>query len=89
MGLQMLPKWACPDWWPWRWEMCHEFRSISHPVFFPKRDGVIVSWEWCVDLKWEWGWLFYFPHLLYLATFLPTTCRWSLTRRGLNGYKSF
>jgi hypothetical protein len=85
MGLEMLPRWACPLWWPWRWETSDQFDMIFHPVFLPKRDAVVVSWEWCVDLKRGWGWLFYFPHLLYLLTYLPVTCRWSFelySRRG-------
>jgi hypothetical protein len=80
MVLQMLPRWACPDWWPWRWRMCHDWQMITHPVFLG-RDAVTVSWDWCLDLRKGWGWLFYFPHLMYLLTYLPTTCKWSFTRK--------
>jgi hypothetical protein len=80
MGLQMLPKWACPDWWPVRWEMDIDTMSIIHPVLLG-RDGIICTWEWCVYLRRGWGWVFYFPHLLYLLTYLPTTWTCVLRRK--------
>jgi len=67
----LLPKWASPSWWPWRWEHNKEFRWWTHRVFFG-RDEIILWDDWLEGLPRGWVWLVYTPHLCYLLTFLPS-----------------